>query len=220
MTNMIRHQPASGKQHNRHASDEDTASTAERIVAATLKLLATRCFHSISIRDIASAAHVNSALISYHFKNKENLYSTVVSLQFTAYQQQVIPAFTTEGDIRETLRTICHVIASFHRSNPCWLILYLRELSNPSPIYQSIIQPCIKEASDKCVEMINAAIHAGVVASSTNPRHVALALVGMVNYFFITSPIMHDLELEPIHNINAYLDFVSETLIKAVSQCS
>ena len=204
------------KQNHHHASDVETASTAERIIAATLHLLSIRCLHAISIRDIASAAEVNSALISYHFKNKENLYNTVVSSQFNAYQLQVIPAFSTEGNIREKISTICSVIASFHRSNPCWIILYLRELSNPSSIYESIIKPCIKEASDKCSAMINAGIKNGVISPTIDPRHVTLALVGMVNYFFMTRQITHGQEPEPTNNINEYIEFVSNVLVNTI----
>ena len=213
---MIRSQSTTGRQRQRHASEEEIASTAGRIIAATLKLLSTRCLHAITIRDIAAAAQVNSALISYHFKNKENLYNTVVASQFQAYQQQVISAFNTEGDIRETISTACHLIASFHRSNPCWLILYFRELSNPSPAYKTIIQPCIKEASDRCVAMLNAGIQAGVIAPAINPRHVTLSLVGMINYFFMTRQIMQDLALEPANNVNDYIDFVVETILNRI----
>ncbi|WP_277058427.1 TetR/AcrR family transcriptional regulator [Trichlorobacter lovleyi] len=213
---MTRSQSTTGNPKHRQASDKDTASTAERIITATQVLLSSRCLHAISIRDIASAANVNSALISYHFKNKENLYNTVVASLFQAYQQQVVSAFTTEGDIRETIGTVCHRIASFHSSNPCMLILYFRELTNPSPAYKTIIQPCIKEASDKCVAMINAGIRAGVVCPTTNPRHVTLSLVGMVNYFFMTRQIMQDLSLEPANNVSEYIDFVIKTILSKI----
>ena len=196
-------------------SKEITSCTADRIIAATLNLLQTRCLHSISIRDIAAAADVNSALISYHFKSKENLYTTVVASLFKAYQEQVVSSFTTEGDLRETIRTACQVIASFHQSNPCWLTLYFRELSNPSPVYRSIILPCIKEASDRCVAMVNAAMQAGVIAPATNPRHITLSLVGMINYFFMTRQIMQDLALEPANNVDDYIDFVCQTLLRS-----
>jgi len=202
---------------HRQTSDKDTASTAERIITATQVLLLSRCLHAISIRDIASAANVNSALISYHFKNKENLYNTVVASLFQAYQQQVVSAFSTEGDIRKTICTVCHLIASFHHANPCMLILYFRELTNPSPAYKSIIQPCIKEASDKCVAMIKAGIQTGVIAPATNPRHVTLSLVGMVNYFFMTRQIMQDLALEPANNVSEYIDFVCQTILKSIA---
>ncbi len=197
-------------------SKEITSSTADRIVAATLNLLQTRCLHSISIRDIATAADVNSALISYHFKNKENLYTTVVASLFKAYQEQVVSSFTTEGDQRETIRTACQAIASFHQSNPCWLTLYFRELSNPSSVYHSVIQPCIRAASDKCVAMVNAAMQAGVITPATNPRHITLSLVGMINYFFMTRQIMQDLALEPANNVDDYIDFVCQTFLRSV----
>ncbi|NJD37947.1 MAG: TetR/AcrR family transcriptional regulator [Geobacter sp.] len=213
---MTRSKATTSRQHHLQAGSENsTACTADRIIAATLNLLQTRCLHSISIRDIAAKADVNSALISYHFKSKENLYTTVVASLFKAYQEQVVSSFTTEGDLRETIRAACQALATFHQSNPCWLTLYFRELGNPSSVYRSIILPSIKDASDRCVAMINAGIKAGVIEPAANPRHITLSLVGMINYFFMTRQIMQDLALEPANNVDDYINFVCQTLLRS-----
>jgi len=187
-------------------------------MSVTLDLLASRCLHSISIRDIAAKAHVNSALISYHFKSKETLYQSIIASQFQAYRLQVVSTFRSDGDARDNIKKACHAITSFHRDNPCWLLLYFRELTSPSIAYESIIKPCIKHASEQCVAMIKAGITSGTIRADLNPRHATLAMVGMVSYFFMTRQVMQDLQLEPANNLEEYIDFVCSTLLNAVSK--
>lgn len=52
--------------------------TARALVSAARSLWATRGFAGASVRDIAAAAGVNSALVRYHFGSKEGLYKAVV----------------------------------------------------------------------------------------------------------------------------------------------
>lgn len=55
----------------------DDERTHERILRTAERLFAEKGFNEVSVRDIAAAAHVNFALIGYHFGSKEGLLSEV-----------------------------------------------------------------------------------------------------------------------------------------------
>ena len=55
-----------------------TASSADKILQAATKLFAQDNFSAVSIKQIAAASGVNSALISYYFGGKKNLYQEVL----------------------------------------------------------------------------------------------------------------------------------------------
>lgn len=188
----------------------------EKLLAATLELLTGGCLHTISLRDIANAAKVNSALISYYFGGKEQLYAALIHQQFEDYRQQVVTCFKTEGDPRENLRTACAALASFHRSHPHWMLLYFRELTNPSPSYETVILPCIAEAAARADAMIQAGIDQGVFRADTNPRYVVQSLVGTINYSFLTNRLHRDLKLAPAEDLVAYFDFVLTMLQRQI----
>jgi AcrR family transcriptional regulator len=57
----------------RHASKE-TKDRAREIAAGALALFAERDFASVTIKDIAQATGINTALIYYYFKSKEDLF--------------------------------------------------------------------------------------------------------------------------------------------------
>lgn len=66
--------------------------------------------------------------------------------------------------------------------------------------------------------MIRAGIVSGVIRPDLNPRHITLAMVGMLNYFFMTRQIMQDLQIEPANNLEDYINFVCSTLLNAVTE--
>lgn len=53
--------------------------TREKIVNAAELMFGNHSFDTVSLRDITNEAGVTLALVSYHFKTKENLFSTVVA---------------------------------------------------------------------------------------------------------------------------------------------
>ena len=55
----------------------------EKLLAAAVPLFAEKGFAAVSIREVAEAAGVNSALISYYFGGKSGLYEAVLNEQFS-----------------------------------------------------------------------------------------------------------------------------------------
>jgi AcrR family transcriptional regulator len=60
-------------------TSEDTRpdSTREKLICSAEALFAERGFDGVSVRDIANAAGVNSALVGYYFRGKEGIFSEV-----------------------------------------------------------------------------------------------------------------------------------------------
>lgn len=72
---------------------EASASSAEKILLAATDLFAANHFNGVSIKEIAKKSGVNSALISYYFGGKKNLYQEVLNEQsnlFLAMSQQTV----------------------------------------------------------------------------------------------------------------------------------
>lgn len=63
---------------NTHAvSTKEAESSREKLIVSAERLFADRGFDGVSVRDIANAAGVNSALVGYYFRGKEGLLSEV-----------------------------------------------------------------------------------------------------------------------------------------------
>ncbi len=62
---------------NQAVRQSDAESSREKLIASAERLFADRGFDGVSVRDIANAAGVNSALVGYYFRGKEGLLSEV-----------------------------------------------------------------------------------------------------------------------------------------------
>lgn len=197
-------------------ADVPDQNTRAKIIEATTALLSKTCRHAVSIRDIARESGANSALVSYYFGGKEQLYGAVVAEQFSAYEREVVPFFKSDGDIRENVKAACRAVAAFHKERPFWLILYQREMTNPSACYETVIKPCISNASKQATDMIQAGIDQGVFRSGLNARFVVQSMIALVNYQFINQRILRDLKLDPVDQADAYVDFALDMVLSFI----
>ena len=56
-------------------------SVSDRIIESAIALFAVKGYEGVSVKELTQAAGVNSALISYYFGGKKELYSHVLSTQ-------------------------------------------------------------------------------------------------------------------------------------------
>jgi len=195
------------------APDQNTRA---KIIDATAALLSQSCRHAVSIRDIARESGANSALVSYYFGGKEQLYGAVVAEQFAAYEREVVPFFKGEGDIRHNITEACQALTLFHKQRPFWLTLYLRELTNPSACYETVVKPWIEGASRRATAMIQAGIDQGVFRPGINARFVVQSLIALVNYQFINQRLLRDLQLDPADQADSYVEFAIEMVLNHI----
>jgi len=100
------------------AGDTVDHTTRAKIIEATAVLLGKTCRHAVSIRDIAREAGANSALVSYYFGGKEQLYGAVVAEQFTAYEREVVPFLRPRGMFGRTSGLPVVLLLTFTKKDP------------------------------------------------------------------------------------------------------
>jgi TetR/AcrR family transcriptional regulator len=80
------------------------APGARRIESAARRLFANRGFAGTSMADIAAAAGVSKATVFHHYRNKRQLYESLVGDAFAGFREQLIPLLDAEGDVQGSLR--------------------------------------------------------------------------------------------------------------------
>jgi TetR/AcrR family transcriptional regulator len=80
------------------------APGARRIENAARRLFANRGFAGTSMADIAAAAGVSKATVFHHYRNKRQLYESLVGDAFAGFREQLIPLLDAEGDVLGSLR--------------------------------------------------------------------------------------------------------------------
>ncbi len=101
-----------------------------KILATAFELFAKKGFEATSVREIADAAKVNSAMIHYYYQSKENLYRRVMEEQVAGIAQyianNVIP---TVNSPEQVIFGIPRFLMTMLRERPLLARLMLREMA-------------------------------------------------------------------------------------------
>jgi TetR/AcrR family transcriptional regulator len=158
-----------------------------RILSAATPMFARHGLNGVSVRSLASAAGVNLSMISYHFGGKEGLYAEILKEQFEGFRyiadiakKDLPPLEKCERYIRGTIRR--------YRENPYLLRFYVSELTNPTPCFKTIVRPAVQGALKVLRKTIEQGVSRNRVRKTLNPADGALALAGMINFYFLVAP--------------------------------
>src|SRR5438067_941096 len=135
------------------------AETRERLLKAAAQLFADRGFKKVTIRDICKAAKANVASVNYHFGDKSGLYREVLQLAIDTMRATTDAARKAgEGlPVDERLRryigvSICRAMAS---GSGVWIPrLIHRELTDPTPTFDTIVDQALRPRVDDLAAMV------------------------------------------------------------------
>ena len=167
-------------------NDSATASSAAKILQAATKLFAQENFSAVSIKQIATASGVNSALISYYFGGKKNLYQEVLYTEadkFLMLQDKIRAQM--ESPLQK-LRSYVDSIAEMQLKQPYNMHLIYRELLSPQPMFENYVKNRLYKIHQVMAELVNEAIACGEIITDIKPTHVAFTLEGIIMFFFLT----------------------------------
>ncbi|MEH7108207.1 MULTISPECIES: forespore capture DNA-binding protein RefZ [Bacillaceae] len=112
----------------------------EEIVKAAILLFNSKGYNGTSIRDIAKAAKVNSATISYYFDNKAGLLEFCYTYFFEQYIQKIENGFQSiEKGAKTCLKKIIADLHHFHCENSQLASFVYREMSMDSQMVREIM---------------------------------------------------------------------------------
>ncbi|MDF2635778.1 MAG: transcriptional regulator, TetR family [Pelosinus sp.] len=161
-----------------------------KLIETATQLFAQKGFNTVSIRELARTAKVNSALISYYFGSKEGLYQEVLEEQFILIAQmlrmfeEIPPASPIES-----ITLYAKNIAVIHQQRPYLTRFIISEIINPTPCCEAVIKKYIS----RIFRFLHATLEEGIAAGDFKPdlnRDFAIvSLAGIMNFFFIGKPI-------------------------------
>lgn len=163
----------------------DKKSYRSSIISTATRLFAERGLYGVSIRELSAAAGVSISMISYYFEGKESLYASVLQEQFSCFEylrtiqeKNATPLEKIEEYIRWSIQR--------NRDYPFLLRYYTSELTNPTRHFSVIVQPALERALQTLMEIIKEGIDKKLFREELNPEDTALAMAGMVNYYFLS----------------------------------
>jgi len=164
-----------------------------KLIKEAAPLFAKKGFDSVSIRELAEAAKVDGALISYYFSGKEGLYSAVLEEQFIPIVQ-VMQMLVTINHLSATerLNQYAQNIITIHRQYPLLTQLIYSELTSPTVCGGEVVTKYISQLSQLVQVILNEGVASGDFRPNLSLDYATVFLEGIVNFYFILKPILKE----------------------------
>ncbi len=193
------------------------STTEEKIIQAAIKEFSEYGFAGARIDRIAKTAKINKAMIYYHFKGKEKLYESVMSIYTCAihgFVQNIIP--DGKADINQIYSLISKVIEYLDSLGSDFVKIMLGEFSSGgkyirkfifptliAPISSILIENMIREIDKKTIRPIN-------------PYYTYLQIIGSIVFFNIIKIAIKGTPLHDILYKENYVEKFKNNLIEVV----
>ena len=105
------------------------AGSRERLFAAAAAEFAARGFAGANVDRIARAAHVNKAMIYYHFKSKAALYQEILGEMFHAVGERIRAVAASDATPQQKLTQFVAAIAEAAEARPHFPPIWFREIA-------------------------------------------------------------------------------------------
>jgi AcrR family transcriptional regulator len=191
--------------------------TEERILEAAGNIFGNKGFKDTTIRAIAQTANVNIAAVNYHFRDKMGLYGAVLEDVFRAGFSR-FPG-QSEQDLASTpeqrLRTFIQAMFLRLQSAEGWGgfsgkgRLIARELLDPSPAFEPVLERYIRPHKDLLVSVIKDILQ--IDPGTQTLLSCAISIIGQCIYYSFASNVITKISVEnkpTEENIERLADFV------------
>lgn len=158
----------------------DGIEARNRLLDAALRLFAEKGFAKTSTREIAQAAQVNIAAISYYFGDKAGLYRGVFMDPRSNPGPEHTLLNTEFASLAEVLRAILLGFTEPIKQGQlvqCCMRLHFREMLEPTGVWQEEIDNTIKPAHMALVRVL--CQHLGLAQADDDIHRLAFAIAGL-----------------------------------------
>ncbi len=183
--------------HNSHTSTATKRKQRDRLIrqrdilSSAEKLFASNGFHKTTIDEIAEKAGYGVGTIYLYFKNKQNLYFSLIYQKFAELITKIESEANKYEDVFDKVRAIIETQFSFFDRNKYFFRIFIKEnvgmkgLGSEVAIYRDIM-----DLLSKYLDFVSSVLHRGIVEKRIvkhNPRRLAFFLAGMIrsNIFFM-----------------------------------
>ncbi len=165
---------------------------AEAILRAAEEVFAERGFAGATTREIAARARVNKGLIFYYFRDKRNLFATVIDNLFAYFRSRIRQFLREGGDELSLLRQAVEFAVDFTAEHVSLLFIVQREIVDRGRFHRLLLRrhfiPIIKMG----IDFFERASQKGKIRP-IDPVRFIYFLLGANVFYFTAAPVLEGL---------------------------
>ncbi len=179
----------------------------QQITKAAMKVFATKGFRGTRTKDIAKAAGISEAMIFKIFKNKDALYSAIISKNVKDHSKEINDLLYDFSRFPAVLKeTVLQVIEKFEK-DPAFLRLMLFSALEEHKFAQNFAESHLFSQMDAFAKVIENGIKAGEF-HDISPKLAAQIFQSLIGGYCIMQAVLHINISEPIDK-----QIVAETMV-------
>ena len=173
-----------------HLDQSAEAGTVQRILAAARTEFAHHGLAGARVDRIAKSAHVNKAMLYYHFHSKDDLYLGVIRDLFSRVAERLQQQTDPERDVEQFLLAVAESHRHLVTTMPDFLPIFLRELAEPrEEVLECIVQAIVgSRVPSMGRERFRAEIESGKIRP-LDMRQAIISFLAMSLGYFLMSPV-------------------------------
>ncbi len=144
--------------------------TQQKLLDAAIEAFSENGFKGTSTRDIAERAGVHHPLITYHFKNKDQLWRAAADYLFSDFTLSLAKAVEEHRNMcpKKRMSALIRVYVNYAKAHPALHKVMIQEASSPSERLDWLVDAHLKPFFEVTFDMIKKLQDAGV-SPSGNP---------------------------------------------------
>ena len=177
------------KQNDKHSGNGKGAATKKRILDAAEKLFIRRGYDGVSVNDVAVESRVAKALVFYYFKNKQELFDTVLESYYAAQREALMGAIGRGESLRDSIHAGIDAYLDFIQENPGFPRLIQREICSGSRNIEKIME-YMQPLYQWGLSVFGAILPADGPMSA---KHLFISIYGMIINYYTYTPVLERL---------------------------
>lgn len=161
--------------------------TRQRILETALQLFSNSGYDKVSVRDIAQAAEVNVAAISYHFGGKPGLYRAAMTEPMGTARDDIPlfdqPHFSLRESFQGLYQSLLEPFTLDARAQQC-LRLHLREMIDPTGLWHEQVQQDFRPAHESLLRVLQR--HLKLRKVDDDLVRLSMAVTGLAVHLYIS----------------------------------
>jgi len=193
----------------------------KEMLVAALDLFSEKGFHNVTMHEIAERSEFAIGTLYKFFKNKEDLYRSLLNEKSNRFHEALAKALAEPGDEIKKLQAYIKAKGRVFSENVAMIRLYFDETQGVSFNIRAGLNCKIREKYDCGLQELTSVFESGIkkkrFKTTCNPRHLAIALDSITKAFlflWLEAPESHPYPEDP----NEILDIILKGLINKPSQ--
>ena len=174
------------------------------MLTAAIKLFSEKGYHNVSMHEIAKKAEFAMGTLYKFFKNKEDLYESIIIEQADMFHEALAKALEEENDEIEKLQNYVKVKGAVFMDNVSVVRIYFAETRGASFNIKAGLDKEIREGYELLLQKLAQVFEAGVqkkrFQNIAEPYHLAVSLDSITNAFlhlWLEAPEQHPYPDDP-----------------------